>query len=163
VQFDGGCLYDGYFCDFKRMASLGEPRPEQRKYYEIAKRAEQAAIDAIRPGVTLGAVYNASQELLRHEGCSEFVDWCMKMRWTSIGHNVGLEIHEMPGVSHGNEIPLAPNMVVAIEPFVYQDGLFPLWDVPNKYGLEDMVVVTSAGHEILTAESIITRDLWVVP
>jgi Xaa-Pro aminopeptidase len=161
LQFDGGCTYDGYYADFKRMAGLGEPTPDQQRWYDVARASEQAALDLIAPGVTYGAVYEASQQVLRDAGCGDFVNWCQQVNWTSIGHNVGLDIHEMPGVSASSEAVLQPNMVVCIEPFVYHEGRFPLWEVPNKYGLEDMVLVTESGHEILTPDSLIGRDIWI--
>ena len=46
IQFDGGCVYEGYWCDFKRMASMGEPRPDQRRFYDLAKQDLFAAIAA---------------------------------------------------------------------------------------------------------------------
>ena len=161
LQFDGGCTYDGYFADFKRFACLGEPTKDQRRCYEIAKASEEAAIRAIRSGVTYSKVYEASQQVLRDAGYGEFVDWCQKLGWSSIGHNVGLDIHEMPGISINNETQMQPNMVLAVEPFLYHNGGFPLWEVSNKYGLEDNVLVTELGYEILTSESIIGREIWI--
>lgn len=161
LQFDGGCTYDGYYADFKRFACLGEPTALQRRFYELACASEQAAIDAVAPGVTFGAVYEASQQVLRDAGYGDFVDWCRKVNWTSIGHNIGLDIHEMPGISAGSDALFQPNMVVCIEPFVYHEGRFPLWEVPNKYGVEDMVLVTESGHEVLTPDSLIGREIWV--
>ena len=134
VQFDGGCTYDGYFCDFKRMAALGEPTSDQRRFYEIARASEQAAIDAIAPGVTCGAVYEASQDVLRRAGYGDFVAWCQAMGWSGIGHGLGLDIHELPGLSIGNAVALEPGMVLAVEPFFYHDGRYPLWEVSGKYG-----------------------------
>jgi Xaa-Pro aminopeptidase len=161
IQFDGGCTYDGYFCDFKRMASLGEPTADQRRFYEIARASEQAAIDVMAPGVTCGEVYEASQRVIREAGFGDFVDWCQSMGWSGIGHGLGLDIHEQPGLSIGNATRLQPGMVLAIEPFFYHDGRYPLWEVSGKYGCEDMVLVTDAGHEVLTPDSLISRDLWV--
>ena len=161
LQFDGGCTYDGYFCDFKRMASLGGPTADQRRFYDIARASEQAAMDAVEPGVTCGEVYVASQRVIREAGFGEFVDWCQSMGWSGIGHGLGLEIHEQPGLSLGNAAPLRPGMVLAIEPFFYHDGRYPLWEVSGKYGCEDVVLVTDAGHEVLTPDALISRDLWV--
>ena len=52
-------------------------------------------------------------------------------------------------------------LLLCIEPFFYHRGGYPLWEVSNKYGLEDVVLVTETGPEILTPESIISRDIWV--
>ena len=161
LQFDGGCTYDGYFCDFKRMAALGEPTSDQRRFYDIARASEQAAIDAVRPGVTCGEVYDASQAVIRAAGYGDFVDWCQLMGWSGIGHGLGLDIHEQPGLSIGNMTPLRAGMVLAIEPFFYHDGRYPLWEVVGKYGCEDVVLVTDAGSEVLTPDSMISRDLWL--
>jgi Xaa-Pro dipeptidase len=161
LQFDGGCTYDGYFADFKRLACLGEPTAEQRHYFEVVKRSQQAALDVAGPGVPYGALYEASQLVLREAGYGAFVDWCQQVGWSSIGHNVGLDIHEMPGISIDNEQRLSANMVLAIEPFLYHGGHFPLWEVTQKYGVEDMILITENGIEILTPETLISRDIWI--
>jgi Xaa-Pro aminopeptidase len=161
LQFDGGCTYDGYFCDFKRMASLGEPTADERRFFAIARAAEQAAIDAIGPGVACGEVYEASQASIRATGHGDFVDWCQSMGWSGIGHGLGLDIHEQPGISIGSDVRLQPGMVVAIEPFFYHEGRYPLWEVPAKYGLEDVILVTETGHELLTPDTLLSRDIWV--
>jgi Xaa-Pro aminopeptidase len=161
LQFDGGCTYDGYYCDFKRMASLGEPTPDQRRFYTIARASEQAAIDVVGPGVTCGEVYEASQRVIRDAGYGDFVDWCQSVGWSGIGHGLGLDIHEQPGLSIGNATRLESGMVLAIEPFFWHDGRYPLWEVQAKYGCEDVVLVTDTGHETLTPDSLISRDLWV--
>jgi len=161
LQIDGGCTYDGYFCDFKRMASLGEPTADQRRFYDIARASEQAAIDAVGPGVKCGDVYEASQAVIRAAGHGDFVDWCQSVGWSGIGHGLGLDIHEQPGLSIGNATRLRPGMVVAIEPFFWHDGRYPLWEAAGKYGCEDVVLVTGTGHEVLTPDSLISRDLWV--
>jgi Xaa-Pro aminopeptidase len=161
LQFDGGCTYDGYYTDIKRFASLGEPTPDQRRFFEVARASEQAAIDAVAPGVPYSEAYQASQQVLRDAGYSDFVDWCQKMGWSSIGHNIGLNIHEMPGISVTEDEVFQPNQVVSIEPFLYHDGGYPIWEVKNKYGLEDMVLVTDTGHEVLSPDSLLSRDIWV--
>ena len=161
LQFDGGCTYDGYFADFKRFGCLGAPTADQRHGFEIAKASEEAAIEAVKPGASLGEVYEASQQVIRDAGYPDFVDWCQSVGWSSIGHSLGLDIHEMPGISIGSRTRIESGMVLCIEPFFYHRGGFPLWEVSNKYGLEDVVLVTESGREILTPESIISRDIWV--
>lgn len=81
---------------------------------------------------------------------------------SSIGHNVGLDIHEMPGISIDNHEPLRSNTVIAIETFVWHSGRSPYWGCSGKHGLEDVVLATETGHEVLTAESLISHDLWVM-
>ena len=98
---------------------------------------------------------------IRDAGYPDFVDWCQSMGWSSIGHSLGLDIHEMPGISIGSRTRIEPGMVLCIEPFFYHRGGYPLWEVSNKYGLEDVVLVTETGREVLTPESIISRDIWV--
>ena len=67
----------------------------------------------------------------------------------------------MPGISIDNNTPLQPNMVIAVEPYIWHAGRFPLWELPNKYGREDMLLVTKEGFEILTPDSIVSRELWI--
>ncbi len=162
IQFDGGCTYDGYHTDIKRFACLGEPTKEQYKFYEIAKKSEQAAINAVVPGATYGDVYEASQNAIREAGYPEFVTNSQAMNWTSIGHNIGLDLHELPGISKDNKEILKTNQVICIEPFFYQNGGFPIWTVSNKYGLEDQILITETGYEILSPDEFITRDIWII-
>ena len=60
VQFDGGCVYEGYWCDFKRMAAIGEPRADQRRHFELAREGLEAAIAAVAPGVPCAALLDAA-------------------------------------------------------------------------------------------------------
>ena len=83
------------------------------------------------------------------------------MGWSGIGHGLGLDIHELPGLSIDSDVALQPGMVVAVEPFFYHGGRYPLWEVAGKYGLEDVVLVTQSGHEVLTPDSLISREIWV--
>ena len=64
-------------------------------------------------------------------------------------------------ISVNSEAVFQPNMVVCIEPFFYHNGGYPLWEVPNKYGLEEMVLITDSGHEVLTPDSLISREIWI--
>ena len=53
-------------------------------------------------------------------------------------------------------------MVFCVEPFITLDGVYPFWEAKEKFGLEDVVLITENGTEILTAEELITHDLWIV-
>ena len=153
--------YEGYYTDIKRFAALGQPTADQQRYYDLARASQQAAIDAVAPGVPYSEVYDASQRVLRDAGYGDFVDWCVSAGRSAIGHNVGLDIHEMPGISSSTDEVLQPNQVISIEPYFYHHGLFPISKVKDKYGLEDMVLVTDTGHEVLSPDSMLSRDIWV--
>jgi len=162
VQYDGGCIYEGYWCDFKRMAAVGEPRPQQRRFYELARQGLFAAIDAIKPGVPFNVPLRAAFEVNNAAGFSAFSEWCLANGWSAIGHNLGLGVHESPGLSATNSAPIKENMVLSVEPYITLDGAFPFWEASEKFGLEDVVLVTKDGAEILTDEESITHELWVV-
>ena len=162
VQFDGGCVYEGYWCDFKRMAAIGEPRAEQKKHYDLAREALEAALSIAKPGVECAALLRTAFEVNDRVGYGAFSEWCLKSGWSAIGHGLGLDLHEQPGLSAVNSTVLEENMVLCVEPFTTMDGVFPFWEAKEKFGLEDVVVVTANGVEVLTSESAITHDLWVV-
>ncbi len=162
IQFDGGCLVDGYFCDFKRMCSVGKPNDEDRRFYDIAREGIEASTALLTAGVAPSDVVEVAFDVNRKHGFVDFVDWCHHVGWDAIGHGVGLDIHERPGLAFHNHVVLEANMVVSIEPFITLDGVSPFWQAKGKFGLEDSVLITPDKHEILTSESIISHDLMVV-
>jgi len=97
--------------------------------------AQLAAIDAVRPGASVGSVDQAARKVLRKNGLAKYFTH-------STGHGVGLEIHEAPRVAKGQPELLHPGMVITVEPGAY---------LPGKWGvrIEDMVVVTEHGCEVL--------------
>jgi Xaa-Pro aminopeptidase len=120
-----------------RTLHVGRPRPDARRAYEAVKDAQQAGLEAVQPGKTVGEVDLAARKLLRKRNLGKYFIH-------STGHGLGLEIHEAPRVAAGQNDLLRPGMVITIEPGVY---------VPGKWGvrIEDTVVVTEKGCEILTA------------
>ena len=162
VQFDGGCIYEGYWCDFKRMAAVGTPRPDQRHFFELAKEGLFAAIEAIKPGVPFHVPFQDAFAVNDAAGYSAFSKWCLENGYSAIGHSLGLDIHEPPGLSATNKTLFQENMVLCVEPFITLNGSYPFWEAEEKFGLEDVVLVTKDGTEILTAEDIISHDLWDV-
>jgi Xaa-Pro aminopeptidase len=155
-------VYEGYWCDFKRMACVGEPRPDQRRFYNLAKDGLFAAIKAIQPGVPFNAPLQAAFAVNDQAGFGAFSRWCLENGWSAIGHSLGLDIHELPGLSASNTALIQENMVLSVEPYITLNGVFPFWDANEKFGLEDVVVVTKDGVEILTSEDKITHELWIV-
>jgi Xaa-Pro aminopeptidase len=136
VTLDFGVILDGYMSDMTRTVHLGKAHPEERDVYDAVLEAQQAAVSVVAPGVTAGEVDEAARSVLRRLNLD---------RWFthSTGHGVGLEIHEGPRLAAKQTQVLEPGMVITIEPGVYMPGRFGL-------RIEDMVLVTAKGHEILT-------------
>ncbi|MBZ5705437.1 MAG: Xaa-Pro peptidase family protein [Acidobacteriia bacterium] len=139
VVCDFGVILAGYCSDMTRTVYVGRPTDEARGVYEAVREAQQAAVAAVRPGVSVGEVDGAARKLLQRNGL-------VRNFTHSTGHGVGLEIHEAPRVASGQTETLHPGMVITIEPGVY---------IPGKWGvrIEDMVVVTERGCEVLTPTS----------
>lgn len=161
IQFDGGCVYEGYWCDFKRMAALGKPRPEQQRFYDLAKHDLYAAIAAVRPGAPMNAPLQAAFANNDAAGFADFSRWCLDNGWSAVGHCLGQDVHEAPGLSATNTAPFREGMVLSVEPYITLDGVYPFWSATEKFGLEDVVVVTQGGVEVLTPEDDLTHELWV--
>jgi Xaa-Pro aminopeptidase len=139
VVCDFGVILKGYCSDQTRTVWVGRAPKDARQAYESVLEAQLAAVGAVRPGATAGEVDEAARKVLRKAGLGRYFTH-------STGHGVGLEIHEAPRVASGQEEVLEPGMVITIEPGVY---------FPGKWGIriEDMVVVTSGGCEVLTPTS----------
>jgi Xaa-Pro aminopeptidase len=142
----GGAYEPGYHSDSTRTYSIGDPEPDVAQHYSTLQRAQRAAFDAVRPGVTAEQVDAAARDVLAEAGLAEFFVH-------RTGHGIGLSVHEEPYIIAGNELPLAPGMAFSIEPGIY---------FPGSWGarVEDIVVVTEDG-----ALSVNNRphDLIVVP
>jgi Xaa-Pro aminopeptidase len=143
VVCDFGVILGGYCSDQTRTvwvrAGSGAPPEEARGAYEAVREAQQAAIEAVRPGITVAEVDDAARRVLRKARLARYFTH-------STGHGVGLEIHEAPRVAAGQKEILCPGMVITIEPGVY---------FPGKWGIriEDMVAVSDSGGEVLTPTS----------
>ena len=139
VVCDFGVILTDYCSDMTRTVYVGRPSSEERRAYRAVREAQQAAVDAVRPGVGVGEVDRAARKSLQNSGLAKYFTH-------STGHGVGLEIHEAPRVGAGQTEILQPGMVITIEPGVY---------VPERFGvrIEDMVVVTERGCEVLTPTS----------
>ncbi len=145
VVCDFGVILAGYCSDRTRTVHVGKPTREARQLYGAVLEAQQAAIDAVRPGMTAAEVDGAARTVLKK--------WKLAQHFThSTGHGLGLEIHEAPRLAAGQAQKLEAGMVVTIEPGAY---------VPGKWGvrIEDVVVVTSSGCEVLEPTD---KDLIVI-
>jgi Xaa-Pro aminopeptidase len=139
VVCDFGVILAGYCSDQTRTVWVGPRSPKARSAYDGVREAQQAALDAVKPGVTTGEVDEAARRVLRKAELGKYFTH-------STGHGVGLEIHEPPRVAPGQKTVLKPGMVITIEPGVY---------FPGEWGvrIEDMVAVTQGGCEVLTPTS----------
>lgn len=139
LLIDMGACQDGYMSDMTRVLFLGTPSRRVRAMYKAVWRAQLAAIDAVRPGVTAAHVDRAARRVLDQEGLGkEFVH--------STGHGLGLEIHEGPRLGRRDKTKLEPGMAITIEPGAYIRDFCGI-------RIEDTVLVTKNGCEILTPTS----------
>lgn len=136
VLMDFGAVVDGYHSDMTRTVCIGEPTAEMRKVYEIVRQAQEAARAAARPGISGKALDAAARDVIEAAGYGEAFGH-------SLGHGVGLEIHEYPVASPTREQLLAPGNVVTLEPGIY---------LPGKFGvrIEDFAAITEDGCRTLT-------------
>lgn len=129
----GGPVAPGYNSDSTRTYVLGEPSAEVAEQYAVLERAQQAAVDAVRPGVKAETIDAAAREVLSAEGLGDVF-------LHRTGHGIGLSVHEEPYIVAGNDIELVEGMAFSIEPGIYFRGQ---WGAR----IEDIVIVTADGCE----------------
>lgn len=131
-----GCVVEGYYSEDERTIIIGPASSEQRRLFDIMVRAQQAAIDAIRPGVPCKEVDRAARRVIEDAGYGP--------RFTHrTGHGIGIDIHEAPYFSASDETVLQPGMVMSVEPGIYVEGV-------GGFRHSDTVIVTDGGCDVLT-------------
>lgn len=146
VLFDLGVIYEGYCSDITRTVSFGEPSDQQKVVYETVRQAEQAAVDAVKPGVRAMDLDKIARDVITDAGYGEFFTH-------RLGHGLGISVHEFPSVTGANEMELIEGMVFTIEPGIYDPSI-------TGVRIEDDVVVTKDGVEVLTKYP---KELIIVP
>jgi Xaa-Pro aminopeptidase len=118
---------------------------EFERIYHTVRDAQERALERIRPGVLTGSLDGTAREVISRAGYG-------KAFGHSLGHGLGLEVHELPAVKSNGDVRLRKNMILTIEPGIY---------IPERGGvrIEDMVLVTSNGGEVLTTSS---KDITVI-
>jgi Xaa-Pro aminopeptidase len=142
VVLDLGAILSHYCSDMTRTVYLGRASRRIRGWYRAVQEAQDAAVAAVKAGVSCGEVDAAAREVLKKNGLeANFVH--------GTGHGLGLEVHEEPRVARGQAIRLEEGNVITIEPGAYVEGV-------GGIRIEDDVAVRFQGSEVLTR---VTRDL----
>ncbi len=144
VIVDFGATFEGYHSDMTRTFVLGEPTQEQARVYLATKEAQALAISIVKEGVLAKEPDQKARDYLTSLGLGKYFSH-------SIGHGVGLEIHESPILHGSNSSQLNVGEVITIEPGVYIEGKFGV-------RIEDMVVVEEEGCRLITSFD----SSWVV-
>lgn len=136
VTMDFGCIYHGYCSDMTRTVAVGFATEEMHRVYHTVLTAQLAGINAARAGVTGREVDGAARAVIDAAGYGAYFGH-------SFGHGVGVEIHEAPNASPGNEKPLPAGAVISAEPGIY---------LPGKMGvrIEDVILLTEKGCRNIT-------------
>ena len=146
ILFDLGVIYKGYCSDITRTVSFGEPSDAQKEVYEAVRKAEQDAVDAVKPGVRAMDLDKIARDVITQAGYGEFFTH-------RLGHGLGISVHEFPSVTGNNEMELIEGMVFTIEPGIYDPSI-------TGVRIEDDVVVTKNGVEVLTKYP---KELVIIP
>ena len=143
VLIDVGARYRGYVSDMTRTIAFTGAPPGFRSVAEAVLEAMEEAIDAIEPGVRAGDVDAVARRRLSSQGLAKYFIH-------SLGHGLGVEVHEAPRIAYGSDTVLKPGMVITVEPGVY---------IPSEFGvrIEDTLLVTERGARRLTR---MERVLW---
>ncbi len=138
VVLDFGCVYGGYASDMTRTVSVGKANDEMKKIYNTVLKAQTTSLDMIKAGVLPSLV---------HQNALAVTDENYKGKFGhSLGHGVGLDVHEMPNLSVKNNIPLKTNNIVTVEPGIYINGFCGV-------RIEDLVLVTDDGIDNFSKSS----------
>jgi Xaa-Pro aminopeptidase len=141
ILWDWGACLDGYCSDLTRMTCVSTIPDKVAALIPIVAAAQQAGIDALRPGAACCDVDAAARGVISEAGYSEYFGH-------GLGHGVGLAVHEGPVLTSRVDAVLEPGMIVTVEPGIY---------LPGQAGvrLEQMVLITADGHEVLSS---LTQD-----
>ncbi len=137
ISFDFGAVYDGYCYDYGRSVFFGEPDADYRRAYELVMAAQAAGIAALQAGNTCEQADAAARSVIAEGGFGE----AFRHR---LGHGIGMDVHEPPFLTSGDDTILEPGMCFTVEPSIF---------IPHRFGarVEDVVVVRRGGGEPLTS------------
>lgn len=136
VLMDFGAVYNGYHSDMTRTVCVGKPSEEMEKVYNIVLKSQEAALEKAKAGMTGAELDKIARDIITEAGYGG----CFGH---SLGHGVGMEIHESPNASPSAKGILPAGAVVTVEPGIYIEGKFGV-------RIEDFVILTENGCENLT-------------
>jgi Xaa-Pro dipeptidase len=138
ILVDGGCIVEGYRSDVTRSIVFGRPNDKQKKVFDIVKRAQDAAMATVRPGILAGEVDKAARKVVEDAGYGPAYAYFVHR----LGHGIGMDWHEWPYLVKDNPLQLEPGMTMSNEPGIY---------IYDEFGLriEDCFVVTENGGRYL--------------
>lgn len=145
VTLDFGALYNGYISDITRTVAVGEPSEKLVEMYNTVLASQLLALEKVGPGLTGIQADAIARDYLTEKGYGEAFGH-------SLGHGIGLEVHEGPGLSKRSATVLEPGMAVTIEPGVYVPGV-------GGVRIEDDILITESGNELLTHS---TKELIIL-
>lgn len=146
IKMDIGARVNGYYSDFTRTVVLGEPTEKQQEIYSIVREAQEKSLEAIGPGKSCSEMDKIGRAIIESYGYGDHFGH-------SLGHSIGLALHEKPVMRSTDETILQPGMVITVEPGIYIQGF-------GGVRIEDLVVITDDGHLNLTQA---TKDLIIIP
>lgn len=136
LTLDFGALYGGYCADMTRTVAFGKISDELKAIYDTVLEAQLTALQKVAPGVVCSEVDKTAREIIDKRYPGAFGH--------SLGHGVGLDIHEQPGLNHRDQRTLTPGHIVTVEPGVYLPGV-------GGCRIEDTVAVTESGYRNLVS------------
>ncbi len=145
VVMDFGCVYNGYCSDMTRTVCLGKATDEMEKIYNTVLTAQLSSLDMLRAGVKASDVHKNAQRIIDEHYPGLFGH--------SLGHGVGLDIHELPNLSPKNDEPLKSGNVVTVEPGIYVNDFCGV-------RIEDLVLIKDNGIENFTQSNKNLIELW---
>ncbi|WP_207999134.1 M24 family metallopeptidase [Macrococcus lamae] len=145
ITLDYGAIYQGYISDITRSFAIGDPGEEMKKVYDIVLKSQVTALETVKPGMTGAEADAIARNIIKDAGYGDNFGH-------SLGHGIGLEVHEGPGLSSNSDIKLQKNMCVTLEPGIYVEGL-------GGVRIEDDVIVTETALKRFTHS---TKDLIIL-
>lgn len=137
ITMDFGAVYNSYRSDMTRTVAVGNISDKQAVVYNTVLKAQESALSILRPGIKCADADKAARDVIKNAGYGNYFGH-------SLGHGVGIEVHETPNLAPKSKAELKPGNVVTVEPGIY---------IPDEFGvrIEDFVVITETGYENLTS------------